>query len=125
VRDFLEQIPAQLRRTIAHFTTDMWEGYLTAIEEYIAAHDDVEARLVIDRFHVAQHYRDDFDQLRKQELKRLKKELRPAVYEQDCKGTLGYCARTMPLWMMKNAESCGDCWPIRPNSIKLIRFGKN
>jgi transposase len=88
VRDFLEQIPAQLRRTIAHFTTDMWEGYLTAIEEYIAAHDDVEARLVIDRFHVAQHYRDDFDQLRKQELKRLKKELPPAVYEQDCKGTL-------------------------------------
>ena len=58
------------------------------VEEYIAAHDDVVARLVIDRFHVAQHYRQDFDDLRKQELKRLKKELPPESYEQDCKGTL-------------------------------------
>jgi transposase len=66
----------------------MWEGYLNAIEEYIAAHDDIVARLVIDRFHVAQHYRDDFDQLRKQELRRLKKELAQDTYDQDCKGTL-------------------------------------
>jgi len=84
----LEQIPPDLRGTIEHFTTDMWEGYLNAIEEYIAAHDDVVARLVIDRFHVAQHYRDDFDHLRKQELKRLKKELPKETYDQDCKGTL-------------------------------------
>jgi transposase len=66
----------------------MWEGYLNAIEEYIAAHDDLEAHLVIDRFHVAQHYRDDFDDLRKQELRRLKKELPTETYDQDCKGTL-------------------------------------
>jgi hypothetical protein len=88
VREFLEQIPVALRQTIEHFTTDMWEGYLTAIEEYIAAHHDVVARLVIDRFHVAQHYRTDFDDLRKRELKRLKKELPSETYEQDCKGTL-------------------------------------
>lgn len=66
----------------------MWEGYLTAVEEYIAAHDDVTAGLVIDRFHVAQHYREDFDDLRKQELKRLKKALPSDTYDQDCKGTL-------------------------------------
>ena len=66
----------------------MWEGYLNTIAEYIAAHDDVAAHLVIDRFHVAQHYRDDFDQLRKQELRRMKKELPPEIYDQDCKGTL-------------------------------------
>jgi transposase len=88
VREFLEQIPVALRRTIEHFTTDMWEGYLSAIEEYLAAHDDVVARLVIDRFHVAQYYRTDFDDLRKRELKRLKNELPPETYEQDCKGTL-------------------------------------
>ena len=85
---FLAQIPITLRRTIEYFTTDMWEGYLAAIEEYIATHDDVVARVVIDRFHVAQHYREDFDQLRKQELKRLKKELPQETYDQDCKGTL-------------------------------------
>jgi transposase len=100
VRDFLEQIPPELRRTIEYFTTDMWEGYLTAIEEYVAAHDDLKAHLVIDRFHVAQHYRDDFDSLRKQELKRMKKELPPDLYEQDCKGTL---------WLLrKNHASLDD-----------------
>ena len=77
-----------LRQTIAYFTTDMWDGYLSAIDEYIAAHDEVTARLVIDRFHVAQHYREDFDDLRKQELKRLKQELPQETYAQDCKGTL-------------------------------------
>jgi transposase len=66
----------------------MWEGYLTAIEEFIAVHDDVTAQLVIDRFHVAQHYRQDFDDLRKQELKGLKKVLPSETYDQDCKGTL-------------------------------------
>lgn len=86
--DFLERIPAELRRTIESFTTDMWEGYLNAVKEFMAAHDDLEACLVIDRFHVAQHYRADFDQLRKQELRRLKKELPKERYDQDCKGML-------------------------------------
>ena len=43
---------------------------------------------MVDRFHVAQQYRDDFDTLRKQEMKRLKQELPPDVYAQDVKGTL-------------------------------------
>lgn len=88
MRAFLEQIPTRLRPTIQDFTTDMWEGYLTAITEYIAAYADLEAQLVIDRFHIAQHYRKAFDTLRKQELKRMKQELPDETYEQDCKGTL-------------------------------------
>jgi len=88
VKAFLEQIPTRLRPTITHFTTDMWEGYLNAIDEFIAEHDDVTAALVVDRFHVAQQYRDDFDDLRKQELRRLKKELPAESYDQDCKGLL-------------------------------------
>ena len=66
----------------------MWDGYLTAITEFIAAHDDLSALPVIDRFHVAQHYRAAFDRLRKQELGRLKKELPPEIYNRDCKGML-------------------------------------
>ena len=85
---FLDQIPARLRSTIQFFTTDMWEGYLNAVEEYIDAHNDVTARLVVDRFHLAQQYRDDFDTLRKQQLKRLKQTLPEETYTQDCKGTL-------------------------------------
>jgi transposase len=88
VSAFLNEIPPRLRPTIRSFTTDMWEGYLNAVEEYIAEHADVTARLVVDRFHVAQQYRDDFDDLRKQEMKRLKQELPPDVYAQDVKGIL-------------------------------------
>jgi hypothetical protein len=53
----------------------MWDGYIFAVEEYVAEQKDVAASLVIDRFHVAQQYREGFDALRKKELKRLKKEL--------------------------------------------------
>ncbi len=76
----------------------MWEGYLTAVDEFISAHADVSASLVVDRFHVAQHYRGDFDDLRKQELRRLKKELPTETYDQDCKGML---------------------WPLRKNHASL------
>src|SRR5436853_661120 len=66
----------------------MWEGYTSAIEAFIAAHPDVTACLVIDRFHVAQQYRDAFDEFRKRELRQMKKTLPPETYNLDCKGTL-------------------------------------
>ena len=44
--------------------------------------------MVVDRFHVAQQYRDDFDTLRKQQVKQLKQTLPEETYTQDCKGTL-------------------------------------
>ena len=88
VKEFLETIPERLHSTIQYFTTDMWDGYVNAIEEYIAEHDAVKASLVIDRFHVAQNYREDFDDLRKQEFKRLKTELPKETYESDCQGML-------------------------------------
>jgi transposase len=67
---WLQTIPAPLRRQIRTVCTDMWEGYITAVQEVLP-----QATIVIDRFHIAQHYRDDADSLRKQELKRLRTEL--------------------------------------------------
>jgi transposase len=84
----LEQIPAVLRKTITTFTTDMWDGYLQAADDFVQEHDDVEGEIVVDRFHVAQNYRGGFDALRKKELKRLKQELSDECYDQDCKGML-------------------------------------
>lgn len=66
----------------------MWDGYINAIEEYTQANEDVTAKLVIDRYHVAHNYRDDFDALRKAELKRLKQELSPEAYAEVGKGML-------------------------------------
>ncbi len=66
----------------------MWEGYLNALDEFINRYETKSAKISVDRFHVAQHYRAGFDDLRKQEMKRLKKALPDAVYQRDCQGTL-------------------------------------
>lgn len=85
----------------------MWDGYINAIDEFIAANDDVTASLVVDRFHVAQNYRDDFDDLRKKELRRLKKELPSETYDEECKGML---------WTLRknhSALSTDECQNLR------------
>lgn len=67
---WLSGLPEAVRARISTVCTDMWEGYVSAVEEALPR-----ALIVIDRFHVARHYRDAVDTLRKQELKRLRKEL--------------------------------------------------
>ena len=56
----------------------MYEGYLNAAKETLG--ESVE--IVADRFHVAQSYRNSADSIRKQEQKRLKKELSEKDYKQ-------------------------------------------
>jgi len=53
VIQFLEQIPDKLKATIENVATDMYEGYLNAAKESLGE----EVEIVIDRFHVAQTYR--------------------------------------------------------------------
>jgi transposase len=67
---WLTTIPAPRRRQIRTVCTDMWDAYVTAVREVLP-----HAAIVIDRFHVAKHYRDGTDTLRKQEFKRLRAEL--------------------------------------------------
>lgn len=75
-------IPERLHPTIHTFCSDMWDGYLGAIADFMAAYPEIEAKTVIDRFHVAKNYREDFDHLRKKELRRLKQELPEATYKE-------------------------------------------
>lgn len=81
VRQFFETIPEHLRKTIEIVCTDMWKGYVNAVEEFAIAHE-VSIDVVIDRYHVAKNYRDSVDKLRKRETRRLKKELSDAEYEE-------------------------------------------
>ncbi len=73
---WLTALPAAVRARITTVCTDMWEGYVTAVEEALPT-----ATIVIDRFHVARYYRDAVDTLRKQEVKRLRKELPEAQHD--------------------------------------------
>ena len=72
---FFNSIPTHLKETIATVCTDMYLGYVNAAKEALP-----EARIVVDRFHVATGYRDCADGVRKREMKRLKQELSKESY---------------------------------------------
>lgn len=82
VVDFLRLIPQRILQRVQAVCCDMWEAYTEAVREEIPT-----ARIVADRFHVARHYREAADSLRKQELHRLKKELPQEAY-QKLKGSM-------------------------------------
>ena len=82
VVEFLRSIPERLKQSVQTVCCDMYEGFSEAVREELG-----QARIVIDRFHVARAYRDGLDALRKQELGRLKQEL-PASEYQQLKGSL-------------------------------------
>jgi len=79
---WLKTIPAARRTSITTVCTDMWEGYSSAVSEVLP-----DAQIVIDRFHVACHYRAAVDTLRKHEVRRLKHVL-PTEAADDLKHTL-------------------------------------
>jgi transposase len=76
VVDFLRSIPIRLVKTIDTVCCDMYEGYTEAARAELP-----NAKIVIDRFHVTQHYSMAADKLRQVELKRLKKELPQEEYQ--------------------------------------------
>jgi transposase len=76
VIEFLRSIPLRIIQTVQTVCCDLWEAYTEAVREELPT-----ARIVADRFHVAQHYRHAADQVRKQELHRLKKELSKEEYQ--------------------------------------------
>ena len=67
---WLLRMPPAIRAHITTVCTDIWEGYISAAAEVLP-----NAMIVLDRFHVMRHARDGVDTLRKQEVRRLKKEL--------------------------------------------------
>ena len=78
VKQFLRAIPQRLRQTIETVCVDMWKHYIAAVEAVFGQ----TVKITVDRYHVAQKYRAAADKLRKQELRRLKKELPEDEYQQ-------------------------------------------
>jgi transposase len=76
VVEFLRSIPERLKRSIVSACCDMYEGFTEVVREELS-----HVRLVIDRFHVTRAYRDGLNNLRKAELKRLKRELPQQDYK--------------------------------------------
>jgi len=76
VLEFLRSIPPRILQRVHTVCCDLWEAYTEAVREEIPL-----ARIVADRFHVAKHYRHAADQVRKQELLRLKQTLSKEEYQ--------------------------------------------
>ena len=76
VKAFLQGIPRPLRQTVRSICSDLYEGFINPAKEVFGKR----VRIVLDRFHVAKLYRKGLDNLRKQELKRLKKALTEQAY---------------------------------------------
>jgi transposase len=113
VRQFLETIPKRLWPTMKTVCTDMWDGYVNAVEEFAEAHPTVSVKVVIDRFHVAKNYRDCVDKVRKRECRRLKKELPEAEYE-EIKDVM---------WIVR--QNNHDLTNVQMDKVQLIRCKNN
>ncbi len=72
VQSFLESIPDPLKTTVRRVCIDLWEGYAGAVAAALP-----KAHIVVDRFHVAIHYRDAVDALRQAECRRLNADRSP------------------------------------------------
>lgn len=75
VVEFLKTIPKRLREGIEEVCSDLYEGFINAVEEVLP-----NAKVVADRFHVAKLYRAAVDELRKIEMKELKQVLKKEEY---------------------------------------------
>jgi transposase len=73
---FLQKIPLYLHKTIQAACCDLYEGYMNACQEVF----ENKVPVVADRFHVRKLYRKSLVNLRKSELKRLKKQLTAIEY---------------------------------------------
>jgi transposase len=76
VVEFFRSIPLRILKGVETVCCDLWEAYTEAVRQEMPS-----ARIVADRFHVAKHYREAAEQIRKQELLRLKKTLPKAEYQ--------------------------------------------
>ena len=77
VKKFFMSIPNRLRKTVRVVCSDLYDGFVNAAKEVFGK----KFRVTADRFHIAKIYRGCVDTLRKSELRRLKKELKPDEYK--------------------------------------------
>ncbi|KAF5428676.1 Transposase [Candidatus Methanophagaceae archaeon] len=117
VKAFLASIPKRLKKTILALCSDLYEGYINAAKEVFGAN----VIIVVDRFHIAKLYRNGLDELRKEELKRLKKELSKEKYKK-LKGTMWILRKEIEGLTVEDLEVLKwlfKCSPILELAYKL------
>jgi transposase len=106
---FLRSIPQRLSETIHTVCCDMYEGFTEAVREELSV-----ARIVVDRFHVARRYHQAADELRQQELHRLKQELPPEDYQR-LKGSMWAFRKPPAELCPEERQVLRKLWQAAPN----------
>jgi transposase len=120
VKSFLNSIPDRIKKTIKIACCDMYDGYINAVKEVLGS----KVKVVIDRFHVAKNYRSCLDSLRKQELKRLKKELNEADYAQ-LKGAMWALRKNEKTLTDQDKQVLVTLFDFSPNLKEAYNFQKD
>lgn len=91
VKTFLDSIPDSLKKTVRSVCTDMYDGFVKSAEEVFGSRV-----VVIDRYHVSKLYREPLDEVRIQEMKRLK----PILSQED------YAKLEGMMWIIRRNHEC-------------------
>ena len=120
VKVFLETIPAHIKKTVKIVCSDMYDGYINAVKEVFGNN----IKVVIDRFHIAKNYRSCLDSLRKQELKRLKKELNELDYAR-LKGAMWALRKNEKILTDQDKDVLTALFEYSPSLKEAYNFQKN
>jgi transposase len=74
LRCFFKEFGGEFSRSLRYVCSDMWKAYLNVIAEYA-----VNALNILDRFHIMMHMSETVDEVRRDEVRRLKAEKKDAV----------------------------------------------
>lgn len=116
VVEFLKTIPERLREGVEEACSDLYEGFINAVEEVLP-----NAKVVADRFHVAKLYRAAVDELRKIEMKELKQVLKKEEYA-GLKGVLWALRKKSEDLEPEERETLGllfECSPLLRKAYRL------
>jgi len=107
------KIPENLIKTVESVCCDMYEGFVNAAKEVFGS-----KVVIIDRFHVAKLYRKCIDDIRKKELRRLKKELPKEDY-QKLQGTMWILRKNKEDLTDKELETLSYLFELSENIHKI------
>jgi transposase len=116
VKAFFEQIPARLQGSLVAVCTDLYEGFVNAAREVFGAR-----KVVADRFHVTKLYRKALEQVRKQEMRRLKATLAEAEYAK-LKGVMWALRKTPQALTTKEYQALHQLFRHAPMVQRVYDF---
>ena len=119
IAEFLRIIPCRLRNSINAICCDLYDGYINACKDVFK--DTIP--IVADRFHVRLIYRRSLVNLRKSELKRLKKELTSEEYA-DLKQAVSLLRKQKDYFTQDEKPVVERLFTLSPKLKKAYKFSR-